>query len=74
MRIGLGIRVVLSIAIAATLSVIAYTTFTPRGVPVKGQQVNDYITIIHAYPGIPLPQGLRRSTRPETTSAIRSVT
>ena len=63
MQIGLGVRVALSIAIAAAVSIVTYATFTPRGIPVNGQRVNDYVAIIHAYPGVPLPPGLQDGDR-----------
>ncbi|MGA9855829.1 MAG: hypothetical protein WBR29_11190 [Gammaproteobacteria bacterium] len=57
MRIGNGSRVMLSLAIVATVISFAYVTFTPRGFPVTAQQIDDYTIVLHARPGMPMPPG-----------------
>ncbi|MDE2344882.1 MAG: GAF domain-containing protein, partial [Gammaproteobacteria bacterium] len=48
---------------AATAIVYSYVTLTPRGVPVNGQQLNDYVAVIHPFSGVPLPTGLQDGDR-----------
>jgi len=49
--------------IVAAVSFFAYLTVTPRGVPVKVEPVSEYVVILHALPGIPLPDGFKDGDR-----------
>lgn len=57
MRIGNGLRVILSVAIAAAVASFVYINFNPRGFPVTGQQIDNYTIVLHARPGIAMPPG-----------------
>ena len=57
MRIGNGLRVILSLAIVAAVVVFAYVTFTPRGFPVTAQLIDNYTVVLHPRPGLSMPPG-----------------
>ena len=63
MHIHSLVRITLSCMIVAAVSFFAYLTVTPRGVPVKVEPVSEYVVILHALPGIPLPDGFKDGDR-----------
>src|SRR5579872_7494823 len=63
MRIGLGLRVILSVAIVAAVATFAYTLFTPRDFPVSAVPLDANTVVLHPLAGMPLPPGVEDGDR-----------
>ena len=63
MRMGIGLRALLSLLILAAFGVFTYANFTPRGFPVNAESTGDYTGTLHAIPGVPLPPGIEDGDR-----------
>ncbi|HET7176713.1 MAG TPA: GAF domain-containing protein [Gammaproteobacteria bacterium] len=63
MRMGIGLRALLSLLILIAFGVFACANFTPRGFPVNAQGTSDYVGTLHAIPGVPLPAGFQDGDR-----------
>src|SRR5215469_11184483 len=63
MRMGIGLRALLSVLILAGFGAFAYANFTPRGFPVSVEPTGDYSGTLHAMPGVPLPAGIEDGDR-----------
>ncbi|HEV2332105.1 MAG TPA: hypothetical protein VGV16_02995, partial [Gammaproteobacteria bacterium] len=63
MRMGIGLRALLSLLILVAFGVFACANFTPRGFPVNAEGNGDYVGTLHAIPGVPLPAGFQDGDR-----------
>ena len=63
MRIGNGLRVILSVAIVAAVVTYAYNQFTLTGFPVNPVPLDANTVVLHPLAGIPLPPSLQDGDR-----------